>query len=96
MGLVRLSNLAISKAIAKGDFESRAHTVLSEKPELRAHIAWGDASELADSAALTEIVGRLQGEFGNRIDTTILPGQKHALANDVILQGALVTEALRY
>lgn len=92
-GLARLSNLAISHGLSHEGFEGRARRALEAHPEMQATIAWGTASELADNTALREQTLRLAEEFG-RVEAMILPEQKHALANDVHLQAAIVTQAL--
>lgn len=94
-GLARLSNFAITRAIAQGGFAENADAALRIKEKMNMTVAWGDESELAKHEALTEITNNLKANFGDRVGTIVLPGQKHALANDVWLQSAIVTEGLR-
>lgn len=98
IGLMRATNLAIAKALGRGSFETRMREALQpwpEEPEMTSTIIWGTESKLAIDGLTQELAGRLQASFGeDRIRTISLPGQKHALANDIHLQAALVLEGL--
>lgn len=96
VALGRLSNIAVARGLTHNLFAGRAAQALQKHPDMQATIAWGTESELAKHEALSAQVEELQDEFGyQRVDTIILPGQKHALANDLALQSAIVAQALR-
>lgn len=95
LGLLRLSNFAIAKGIAQGNFGEDLGKVLALNPEATATVAWGTDSELADNDALEDITKSAKEEHGqDRVKTMQLPRQKHALANDLALQAALVRQGL--
>lgn len=92
--LARLSNLAIARGLAKGDLEARARDALQVQDAMDLTVAWGSESELADDSATAEVANNLAHETG-RVKAMVLPGQRHALANDVWLQAAIVAQSLR-
>ncbi len=95
-GLARLSNLAIARGLSHEGFELRATTALDENPSMKATIAWGSKSELANHDQLVGITDGLQYTYGpERFHSIVLADQKHALANDVFLQAAIVSQGLR-
>ncbi len=101
LGLKKPTNLAFARDIAKGKFFSRLANALDEdmQPLLsEVNIVWGTESELATDGILTST---LQWSHPFRtprakqlIHTTRYKGQKHAFANDIHLQAAIVTEGL--
>jgi hypothetical protein len=95
-GLLRLSNLAVGRGLTKPYFRERQREALLQHPELRITDVWGSESELALDGIVTAAVRDLQWEFGKeRVKPMRLLRQKHALANDIHLQAAVVLEGLR-
>lgn len=95
IGLARLTNLAIAKTIAKGNFTQQLNGALRNKSELEVTVGWGTETELSDSSALYSIIKDARKKHGdNRVKAVSLLGQKHAIANNVPLQAALVYELL--
>jgi hypothetical protein len=95
LGLARLSNLAIAQALGRDGFEGRMDRALTNQPEMKSSIIWGTDSELAIDGLVSAITGRLIAKYGGeRVVPTRLPGQKHALPNDIHLQAALVLRGL--
>lgn len=93
--LVRGTNIAIAKGIAKGGFEQRANAALEANDELVMPIIWGSDSELAVDAVVTDIAQNLAEIHGaNRVEAHRVVGGRHALANDLALQSALILNAL--
>ncbi len=96
VGLMRLSNLAIAKALVRGEYEQKTVEAMEAQPEVKTHVAWGSNSELADDSLMLIATQRLQEKFGaERVATTRLTGEKHALANDIHLQAALIHHRLK-
>lgn len=96
VALARLSNLAIERGLSQGIFHGRTNEAMSAQPEMKATIAWGTESELSVDSVNTEIIRSLRSTYGSqRVHDIQLEGQKHALANDVYLQAALVAQGLR-
>lgn len=96
MGLARLSNIAIAKALAQDGFEGRVDRALTNQSEMKSCIIWGTESELAIDGIVIAISDRLIAKYGgDRVGTIRLPGQKHLLANDIHLQAALVMQGLK-
>lgn len=101
LGLARLSNIAIAKALTKGTTLDFVGHALIEHQEMNATIIWGDESELAVSALTQQLVRGLQDQGSRpnkpqRVHSLIMPGQKHAFPNDVHLQAAVVRQAFHW
>lgn len=94
-GLARLSNFAIARMLAKTNFVEWADKALSQHPDMTTTIAWGSESELATDSLLKSYSSGLPENRGaDRINPIRLPGQKHALANDIHLQAAIILQAI--
>lgn len=95
LGLARLSNIAIARCLSIRGFEQRTDDALEVHPETEATIAWGTESELAINGLMKPIVHRLQRSHGaQRVNPVVIEGGKHALANDIHLQAAIVLNGL--
>lgn len=90
LGLARLSNIAIARCLSIRGFEQRTDDALEVHPTMEATIAWGTESELAVHGLMKPIVHRLQRSHGHRVNPVVIEGGKHALANDIHLQAAIV------
>ncbi|HSH18063.1 MAG TPA: hypothetical protein VK978_01630 [Candidatus Saccharimonadales bacterium] len=96
-GLLRLSNIAVAKALAHGGFEERAATSMERNPGMHMTIGWGSASELVDDDAMQQAADILQIYFGaNWVRTLWLEGMQHAGADDIDLHAAIMLQGLRY
>jgi len=96
LGVLRLTNLAAARTLAHGKFEQQMGQALDQQADMIASVIWGSESELALDGVVREIIHSLRGNHGhNRVGGICLPGQKHALANDIHLQAAVVLESLR-
>lgn len=96
LGLLRLSNFAIARALAKGQFDVRLDNALERQNTARATVIWGSESEMAVDGLCTAVCADLTRTYGeHRVRGIRLLGQKHALANDVHLQAAIVRESLK-
>lgn len=94
-GLARLSNLAILRAISRGEFADRAERALRVNPDSRATIAWGSASEFVEDATMESIVQGLGKATAMRTGKLVLESMHHAGANDIDLHAALMLQGLR-
>lgn len=93
LGLARLSNIAVARYIAQGKFEAGLHQAMDAQPESLMTVAWGTESELAVHSLMQQIMERTQARRdGHRVRQMQLPGQKHAVANDIHLQAAVSLE----
>jgi len=92
--LARLSNFAIARGLAKGNFEARAAVALEAHINAKLAVAWGTKSELANNEELETAVKYLRDTYIN-VSAIRLPGHKHAVANDVWLQAAVVAQGLK-
>lgn len=95
LGLARLSNLAVARALALGGFEARTRAALTAHSSLQATIAWGTESELASDAHMRPLMHRLSSDYYHRVHRIHLEGERHALANDIHLQAAIVLEGTK-
>ncbi len=96
LGLTRLTNLAIARGLTDGKFAQRTSKALKTHEGMIATFAWGSESELALDGAMrciTRDIGMAYGQ--DRIRTLRAKGAKHALADDIHLHAALITEGLR-
>lgn len=96
LSLTRFTNIAIARGLAKGGFQDRLDTAIEAQPDMKTTLAWGTESELAINS-LVSLYGyclarRLEP---GRLVPLPLKGQKHALANDIHLQAAIVLEGLK-
>lgn len=97
LGLLRLTNIAIARALGRGDFDSRVMAAMdqSRQENAVATIIWGSASELARDGLCKALYSTLEQTYGSRrVQRIRLEDQTHALANDVHLQAAVVLDAL--
>lgn len=62
VGILRPTNIAMSKHMSHGGFEARMSTALASNPEMTAGIVWGTASELSIDALMKSAIGRLDAE----------------------------------
>lgn len=96
LGLARLSNLAIARSLASGNFIGNYTNAMLRQPDMKTTVSWGTDSELAEHGKMQGFVAAANRAFGaERVQDIQLKGQKHALANHIGLQAALTHEALR-
>jgi pimeloyl-ACP methyl ester carboxylesterase len=96
LGLARLSNIAISHALATDQFEHRVDKALSEQDEMKVDVVWGSESELSIDSLVLDIVDRLQTQYSHRrVRGTVVHGQKHAMGDDIFLHAALILQSLK-
>lgn len=92
----RATNRAIASGLTLPRFHERAISALARQADMTAVISFGAESELARNQETVSIVDDLQRRFtDDRVKSMSLPGQKHALANDLALHSAIVTQGLR-
>jgi hypothetical protein len=95
-GLFRPSNVAAAKALSKAGFAGRMTKALINNPEMRADTIWGSLSELSISGLTTVIVEHLVDQFGpERVSGTIIDDQKHTMCDDIFLNAAMISQALK-
>lgn len=95
IGLLRPSNIAVARGLARERTDQRAREALLTHPELVVYAAWGSESELAVYGVTKAIIDGLRKTFGgDRVRERVIEGGKHALANDIHLQAAAVLEGL--
>lgn len=94
--VLRGSNLAIARGLARGGFAHRARTAYDTQPGLHTAIAWGTASELTDSGRMEQIVSHLQTLYDTeRTKALPLTGMHHAGGDDIDLHAAIMLQGLR-
>lgn len=95
IGIMRLSNIAVARSLAKGGFQDRLDQAIEAQPGMSTTLAWGTSSELAISG-LVSVYGycRARELAPGRLIPMPLKDQKHALANDVHLQAAIIRQGL--
>lgn len=95
LGLVTPTNLAISKYMARGEFSKHAHEALTDQPDARLHLVWGTETEFRTGETMPWAALDLAEQHNPfNIKTMPLKDGKHALANDVYLQAAIVLESV--
>ncbi len=95
IGLLRLSNVAISKGIASGKFEQNLTSVIRRYPETNSTLIWGTESELSINGIMKALSSRLDKTFGDqRFQSMPIEGGHHAMGDDIFLHTALVHQAL--
>lgn len=95
LGLARLSNLAVAHALAKESFQDKTNAALTSQSDLKANIVWGSESEMLLAIKMRHISQVLKKRFGaQRVNALEIPGQRHAMGDDIYLHTAIVLEAL--
>lgn len=95
LGLLRPTNLAVTHVLGQNGFGARLDSALVLQPEMDAHAIWGTESELAINGVMTELSSRMQQKYGSaRYKSTALPGQKHAMCDDIFLHAAMTLHGL--
>lgn len=92
-GLLRATNLAISRTLAGDRFTERAADALGSEQEARLDVIWGSESELAIDALMNTAMDDLRALYGSRVAATRIPNQRHNMVNDIHLQAALFRHA---
>lgn len=95
VGLFRTTNIAIARALSQDGFEGRVRAALDAHPDAPAAIWWGTESELATDGLMRGVTQRLVDTYGERVQATPLPGQRHALSCDIFLQAAIMLQSQR-
>ncbi len=96
LGLGRVVNLAVARAISRGRFRHRVTSALMEQPEMFASIGWGSVSELSRPTMYRQIVQDLQSEFGEgRIGSMEFTDMHHSGADNINLHAAMMRQGLR-
>ncbi len=93
LGLLRMSNIAVAKALAKDGFEGRVDDALTAQPKMISDIIWGTKSELAVNSLMLTATANLIEKYGNRVRPTALEDQKHAMGDNIYLLAALTMQA---
>lgn len=94
-GMLRLSNIAIAHALAQDGFLQRCEDALLQQPRMESTIAWGSASELTTTEAMSKIVLSLTADYGSkRVSGMNLTGMHHAGGDDIDLHAAIMTQGL--
>ena len=62
---------------------------------MRSTIIWGSESELSEPSKLSTVSDRLQEKYKTRVSSIEMPGQKHAMGDDLYLHTAMVLQALK-
>lgn len=92
-GLHRPVNIIIGLMMARFDLRSSLHKLLRRHPSVPVTLVWGSRSELVDDTKMTTMVAELQQQSYTVIPRR-LAGHHHSFANDVILEDALLRQAL--
>lgn len=95
MGLGRISNLAIGRALGGGRFGERLNSGLIVNPEMQATVVWGTESELALNGIARALTDPLQWIHAGRLHTMPLDGQTHAMNLDIFLNSAIALQSLK-
>ncbi len=91
-----LSNIAIARALTRPDFANSTSDAFLEHPEMQLTVAWGSESEMAKDKLLRESIRQMSEYRSGQIYSMRMVGQRHALANDIHLQAAIIFEALSH
>jgi hypothetical protein len=95
-GLLRPTNIAVARGLAKGDFYHNARMALLAQSNMYTSFAWGTDSELALDSEMPGIVSGYTALAGiSNVMRIRMFGQKHALGNDLALSIAIVLQSLR-
>lgn len=92
-GLHRPVNIVIGLMMAGFDLRSSLRKLMRRHPAIPINLVWGSRSELVDDTKMTSMVAELQQQSLSVIPRR-LSGHHHAFANDVILEVALLHQAL--
>ena len=93
-GLLRASNLAITHALSGGAFADRVRDALNVQIDMSVALIWGTESEIATHGVMQHLHDRLRRSFPERITAVTVPGQKHAMGDDIFLHAALVAQGI--
>lgn len=94
LGLIRLTNIAVTRGLTLGDYQEQTEAALDAQPGMSLHAVWGSESELCIDGVMSNIVDSLEYQYGDRMSHLRLPGQKHAMMGDLHLEAAVVYDAL--
>lgn len=94
LGLLRLSNIAAARALARGMYEERVRGALSRQPAMKATGTWTGESELVAAGPMSAIGRRLSEEFPGRYHSLLLKGHAHNYADDIYRHTAVMAHSL--
>lgn len=94
LGLLRATNIAVGRGLAKVGTENRLMQAMNLHSKAEVTLAWGSESELAIDGLTSAIATRLNQVNANRLRTIRMDGHRHALANNIYLHAAIVHEGL--
>lgn len=103
-GLLRLTNLAVAKALSDDDFEPRVARALEAaqrssedaNSDLKVAIGWGELSEVSSPEHMRQLTGRLQERYGeDKIKTMEFRDMHHAGGDDIDLHAAIMLQGLK-
>lgn len=92
-GLTRPISISIAFLLALSNLKNVITRFFRVQPSASLTLAWGSKSELSNDGRMRQLAKEVSEEKSG-VKTIRLPGQKHALANDVHLYAAIVHEAL--
>lgn len=95
LGLLRISNLAITSSLTMDKFQERAESALLNQSESNMSIMWGSESELAIHGLMVEITSSLKEKFGDRVQSICLEGQRHAMCDDIYFYCAIILQGMK-
>ncbi|MES2630862.1 MAG: hypothetical protein V4611_02815 [Patescibacteria group bacterium] len=92
--LKRPINISIGILLRRLDFVKMLEKDISQHPAISAVVAWGSASELGNDAHMKVSMHRLKYDAKKKVKAMRLKEGRHAFANDIHLQAAIIVESL--
>lgn len=93
-GLLRGSNIAITKGLGAGTFAETAAKALTKEPHSQLAVVWGSKSEMVHSAAMNGVMAELKTKFPDRVAGLEMNGMHHGGGDDIDLHAAMALQGL--
>ena len=94
-GITRPTNIAIAKAMGRGQFGETLDMALRTHPNLKAAVLWGSESEITKTSAVQDMLRTLRQKHPLRIGSILINGMHHAGGDDIDLHAAMALQGLR-
>ncbi len=93
-GLLRGSNIAITKGLGVGTFADTAAAALEAQQHSKIAVVWGSKSEMVHADAIDQVLHELTHHFPDRVVGMEMKGMHHGGGDDIDLHAAMALQGL--
>lgn len=93
-GLLRASNIAITKGLGEGTFVETASAALDAQKRSKLAIVWGSKSEMVAFPAIREVMRAITENYPQRVVGMKMNGMHHGGGDDIDLHAAMALQGL--